>query len=153
MQWDFINWIELKISSLSELKAFQLRKHLNQDLLSNWPRTCVTGLLPSFFFQMRFLDCREGRKDPSKSILDVGVKEAICFSGFDEKMFLKRGGKYVWSKADMRLEWWQSAAPFSLMFVQRSFVYKSCFLCACYAFRVKILFMLVGQCLTPLVRS
>ncbi|KAM9355055.1 S-adenosylmethionine-dependent nucleotide dehydratase RSAD2 [Pholidichthys leucotaenia] len=54
---------------------------------------------------MRFLDCRAGRKDPSKSILDVGVKEAICFSGFDEKMFLKRGGKYVWSKADMTLEW------------------------------------------------
>ncbi|KAF7669685.1 hypothetical protein LDENG_00142690 [Lucifuga dentata] len=54
---------------------------------------------------MRFLDCREGRKDPSKSILDVGVKEAICFSGFDEKMFLKRGGKYLWSKADMKLEW------------------------------------------------
>lgn len=58
-----------------------------------------------FSLQMRFLDCREGRKDPSKSILDVGVKEAICFSGFDEKMFLKRGGKYVWSKADMKLEW------------------------------------------------
>ncbi|XP_013870001.1 S-adenosylmethionine-dependent nucleotide dehydratase RSAD2 isoform X2 [Austrofundulus limnaeus] len=54
---------------------------------------------------MRFLDCREGRKDPSRSILDVGVKEAILFSGFDEKMFLKRGGKYVWSKADMKLEW------------------------------------------------
>lgn len=58
-----------------------------------------------FLLQMRFLDCREGRKDPSKSILDVGVKEAIRFSGFDEKMFLKRGGKYVWSKADMKLEW------------------------------------------------
>uniref|UniRef100_H3DIV0 S-adenosylmethionine-dependent nucleotide dehydratase RSAD2 n=1 Tax=Tetraodon nigroviridis TaxID=99883 RepID=H3DIV0_TETNG len=54
---------------------------------------------------MRFLDCREGRKDPSKSILDVGVKKAILFSGFDEMMFLKRGGKYVWSKADMKLEW------------------------------------------------
>uniref|UniRef100_A0A3Q2QLX1 Radical S-adenosyl methionine domain containing 2 n=1 Tax=Fundulus heteroclitus TaxID=8078 RepID=A0A3Q2QLX1_FUNHE len=54
---------------------------------------------------MRFLDCREGRKDPSRSILDVGVKDAISFSGFDEKMFLKRGGVYVWSKADMKLEW------------------------------------------------
>nr|XP_057947098.1 S-adenosylmethionine-dependent nucleotide dehydratase RSAD2 isoform X2 [Doryrhamphus excisus] len=54
---------------------------------------------------MRFLDCREGRKDPSKSILDVGVEKAINFSGFDEKMFLKRGGKYVWSKANMKLEW------------------------------------------------
>lgn len=66
---------------------------------------CVCNCFTPLFFQMRFLDCREGRKDPSKSILDVGVKEAICFSGFDEKMFLKRGGKYVWSKADMKLEW------------------------------------------------
>ncbi|XP_040351921.1 S-adenosylmethionine-dependent nucleotide dehydratase RSAD2 isoform X2 [Herpailurus yagouaroundi] len=54
---------------------------------------------------MRFLNCRNGRKDPSKSILDVGVEEAIKFSGFDEKMFLKRGGKYVWSKADLKLDW------------------------------------------------
>ncbi|XP_067873606.1 S-adenosylmethionine-dependent nucleotide dehydratase RSAD2 [Heterodontus francisci] len=54
---------------------------------------------------MRFLDCTQGRKDPSKSILDVGVDNAIKFSGFDERMFLKRGGKYIWSKADMHLEW------------------------------------------------
>ncbi|XP_009940366.2 S-adenosylmethionine-dependent nucleotide dehydratase RSAD2 [Opisthocomus hoazin] len=54
---------------------------------------------------MRFLNCRNGRKEPSKSILDVGVEAAIKFSGFDETMFLKRGGKYVWSKADMKLDW------------------------------------------------
>ncbi|XP_072263660.1 S-adenosylmethionine-dependent nucleotide dehydratase RSAD2 [Pyxicephalus adspersus] len=54
---------------------------------------------------MRFLDCRNGRKEPSRSILDVGVEDAIKFSGFDEKMFLKRGGKYVWSKADLKLDW------------------------------------------------
>lgn len=54
---------------------------------------------------MRFLDCTKGRKDPSKSILDVGVGEAMKFSGFDEAMFLKRGGRYVWSKGDMRLDW------------------------------------------------
>ncbi|NXA29361.1 RSAD2 protein, partial [Ibidorhyncha struthersii] len=54
---------------------------------------------------MRFLNCRNGRKEPSKSILDVGVEAAIKFSGFDENMFLKRGGKYVWSKADMKLDW------------------------------------------------
>nr|ALM30210.1 viperin [Branchiostoma japonicum] len=54
---------------------------------------------------MRFLDCREGRKKPSKSLLDVGVQGAIQFSGFDEKMFLKRGGKYTWSKADLKLDW------------------------------------------------
>lgn len=55
--------------------------------------------------QMRFLDCTKGKKDPSKSILDVGVEEAMKFSGFDEVMFLKRGGRYVWSKGDMRLDW------------------------------------------------
>lgn len=54
---------------------------------------------------MRFLDCRGGAKVPSKSILDVGVESAINASGFDEKMFLKRGGKYTWSKADMNLTW------------------------------------------------
>jgi hypothetical protein len=35
-----------------------------------------------------------GDKDPSKSVLDVGVDNALMFSGFDEKMFFKRGGKY-----------------------------------------------------------
>lgn len=54
---------------------------------------------------MRFLDCTKGRKDPSKSILDVGVSEAMKFSGFDGAMFLKRGGRYNWSKGDMRLDW------------------------------------------------
>ena len=54
---------------------------------------------------MRFLDCTKGQKDPSKSILDVGVTEAMKFSGFDERMFLKRGGRYTWSKADMKLDW------------------------------------------------
>ncbi|XP_050388611.1 S-adenosylmethionine-dependent nucleotide dehydratase RSAD2 [Patella vulgata] len=54
---------------------------------------------------MRFLDCRDGKKIPSKSILDVGVDQALLFSGFDESMFLKRGGRYTWSKADMTLDW------------------------------------------------
>ncbi|ESO82480.1 hypothetical protein LOTGIDRAFT_197923 [Lottia gigantea] len=54
---------------------------------------------------MRFLDCQQGKKIPSKSILDVGVDKALQYSGFDEAMFLKRGGKYIWSKADMKLEW------------------------------------------------
>jgi len=52
---------------------------------------------------MRFLDCTNGNKDPSKSVLDVGVDNALMFSGFDEKMF-KCGGKYVWSKANLRLD-------------------------------------------------
>lgn len=60
-------------------------------------------VLPST--QMRFLDCTGGAKVPSRSLLDVGVDNALMFSGFDEKMFFKRGGKYTWSKGDMRLDW------------------------------------------------
>ena len=54
---------------------------------------------------MRFLDCSKGGKDPSPSILDVGVQAALNMSGFDEKTFFKRGGKYKWSKMDKTLDW------------------------------------------------
>ncbi|XP_018573478.1 radical S-adenosyl methionine domain-containing protein 2-like [Anoplophora glabripennis] len=54
---------------------------------------------------MRFLDCRNGSKTPSKSILDVGVSNALKFSGFDEAMFKKRGGIYKWSKEADILSW------------------------------------------------
>jgi len=54
---------------------------------------------------MRFLDCTGGDKKPSKSLLDVGVDAALQRSGFDEKMFFSRGGRYTWSKADLNLEW------------------------------------------------
>lgn len=53
---------------------------------------------------MRFLD--GGTKKPSRSILDVGVRDAIDAANFDEEMFLQRGGKYTWSKSDMNLDWW-----------------------------------------------
>lgn len=57
---------------------------------------------------MRFLDCTEGGKKPSKSILDVGVANALDDSGFDVEMFIERGGVYQWSKGKMdpaSLEW------------------------------------------------
>ena len=54
---------------------------------------------------MRFLDNSQGKKEPSRSLLDVGVQAALNKSGFDEKMFLKRGGKYEWSKKDQLLDW------------------------------------------------
>uniref|UniRef100_A0A8C9YZE1 S-adenosylmethionine-dependent nucleotide dehydratase RSAD2 n=2 Tax=Sander lucioperca TaxID=283035 RepID=A0A8C9YZE1_SANLU len=87
-------------SALREAERFVISEQQFQEFLDRHSSVSCLNII-----SMRFLDCREGRKDPSKSILDVGVKEAICFSGFDEKMFLKRGGKYVWSKADMKLEW------------------------------------------------
>lgn len=54
---------------------------------------------------MRFLDCRSGSKIPSKSLLDVGVADALKFSGFDDAMFKKRGGFYKWSKGNDYLHW------------------------------------------------
>uniref|UniRef100_A0A1B6M0I6 S-adenosylmethionine-dependent nucleotide dehydratase RSAD2 n=1 Tax=Graphocephala atropunctata TaxID=36148 RepID=A0A1B6M0I6_9HEMI len=54
---------------------------------------------------MRFLDCRSGAKKPSLSLLDVGVASALDQSGFDEKMFRKRGGVYTWSKKDLLFDW------------------------------------------------
>ena len=57
------------------------------------------------FFHHRFLDNTNGKKTPSASVLDIGVQQALNFSGFDEKMFLTRGGRYVWSKKDRELEW------------------------------------------------
>ena len=55
---------------------------------------------------MRFLDNTGGEKRPSKSILDVGVNQALKFSGFDKEMFRKRGGKYQWSKDRQQLLDW-----------------------------------------------
>ena len=54
---------------------------------------------------MRFLDNTGGSKTPSLSLLDVGVEAAMDMAGFDQDMFLKRGGKYKWSKQANSLEW------------------------------------------------
>ena len=45
------------------------------------------------------------KKEPSESILDVGVLRALDDNGFDGEAFRKRGGKYQWSKATNPLEW------------------------------------------------
>lgn len=47
---------------------------------------------------MRFLNNTNGRKEPTKSILDIGVEGAMKGSGFDHREFINRGGKYKWSK-------------------------------------------------------
>jgi len=50
---------------------------------------------------MRFLNCTKNRKDPTESILKVGVKEALQQSGWDDEGFLSRGGVYSWTKASI----------------------------------------------------
>ncbi|KAG8784514.1 Radical S-adenosyl methionine domain-containing protein 2 [Ceratobasidium sp. 428] len=46
--------------------------------------------------EMRFLDCSAGAKTPSRSILDVGVQQALKDAGFDNNMFIQRGGIFDW---------------------------------------------------------
>ena len=48
--------------------------------------------------KLRFLDCSEGGKRPSRSILDVGIASALADAGFDEGAFEDRGGVYEWRR-------------------------------------------------------
>ena len=48
--------------------------------------------------QMRFLNCADGRKVPTASILDVGVWAAFAEAGFDADAFVRRGGVYDWAR-------------------------------------------------------
>ncbi|XP_066241950.1 S-adenosylmethionine-dependent nucleotide dehydratase RSAD2 [Saccopteryx leptura] len=100
--------------ALKEAERFLISKEEFEDFLDRHKEVsclvpeCNDKMKDSYLIldeYMRFLNCQKGRKDPSKSILDVGVEAAIKFSGFDEQAFLKRGGKYVWSKADLKLDW------------------------------------------------
>jgi len=49
--------------------------------------------------KMRFLDSSSGGKEPSESILDVGVQKAMTHSGYDAQKFVNRGGIYDWTKS------------------------------------------------------
>ncbi|KAM0748636.1 radical SAM enzyme [Meredithblackwellia eburnea MCA 4105] len=48
--------------------------------------------------KMRFLNCSTGGKIPGRSVLDVGVHQALQDAGFDQGAFLKRGGVFEWQK-------------------------------------------------------
>jgi len=54
--------------------------------------------------KMRFLSNVDGQKTPSASILEVGFENAFKDAGFDSQMFLRRGGKYTWTKAEILAE-------------------------------------------------
>ena len=52
--------------------------------------------------ELRFLNCEGGRKKPTKSILEVGVAEALLQAGHDSRSFQERGGVYNWLKGDRK---------------------------------------------------
>lgn len=47
---------------------------------------------------MCFLNCSDGGKVPSESILQVGVERALSQAGFDEASFESRGGVFDWHR-------------------------------------------------------
>jgi len=47
---------------------------------------------------MRFLNCETGGKIPGRSLLNVGVQEAIKDAGWNEQAFRDRGGIFEWSR-------------------------------------------------------
>jgi len=48
--------------------------------------------------EMRFLNCQDGGKKPGRSLLKVGVQEALRDAGFDEQTFFSRGGVFDWTR-------------------------------------------------------
>jgi radical S-adenosyl methionine domain-containing protein 2 len=47
---------------------------------------------------MCFLDKGKGKEKQSRSILNVGVAQALREVHFDKAAFVRRGGEYPWSK-------------------------------------------------------
>ncbi|KAF9475012.1 radical SAM enzyme [Pholiota conissans] len=47
---------------------------------------------------MRFLNCETGGKVPGRSLLEVGVQNALKDAGWDKKAFEERGGIFDWSR-------------------------------------------------------
>ncbi|KAI0317324.1 hypothetical protein OF83DRAFT_1058879 [Amylostereum chailletii] len=85
-----------------------LRRHQGQNCLVPEDNSAMKDSYLNLDESMRFLDCRDGGKSPGRSLLDVGVDEALKGAGFDEQAFVARGGIFDWSrrvKKGTDLEW------------------------------------------------
>lgn len=106
---------KLQVSD-EEYQEFCLR-HQHQPSFLPEPNNLMAESYLILDKYMRFLD-RDGR-EPSKSILEVGVKEALQQVTWDKQSFVERGGVYDWAReksgggvcsgggeAERNLEWW-----------------------------------------------
>lgn len=80
-----------------EYAAF-LSEHAEVQQLIPEPNNMMQNSYLILDEDMRFLDCSKGGKVPSESLLKVGVGKALEQSGFDQKMFVRRGGVYDWKR-------------------------------------------------------
>ncbi|KAJ7273173.1 hypothetical protein C8J57DRAFT_1435017 [Mycena rebaudengoi] len=81
-----------------QFQAF-VERHKSQKCLVPEDNEAMKDSYLNLDEEMRFLNCQDGGKTPGRSILDVGVAEALKDAGFDNKIFIDRGGVYDWSRA------------------------------------------------------
>ncbi len=93
--------------SLRKVDPFLITNEQFKDFISRHAH--VSQMVPEYSEMMkqsyfivdeyfRFLDNSSGRMKPSESILEVGVDQAMQQSGFKQKKYLERGGRYDWTK-------------------------------------------------------
>ncbi|PPR06791.1 hypothetical protein CVT24_011291 [Panaeolus cyanescens] len=75
-----------------------LERHQGQTCLVPESNEAMKDSYLNLDEKMRFLNCESGGKVPGRSILDVGVQEALKDSGWNEQMFVHRGGVFDWSR-------------------------------------------------------
>lgn len=85
------------VISSEQFEAF-VERHRSTGVLVPEPNDTMRNSYLILDEKMCFLNCTQGRKDPSASILDVDVSAALAEAGFDEHMFRQRDGQYEWSK-------------------------------------------------------
>ncbi|KAH7886728.1 radical SAM enzyme [Phlebopus sp. FC_14] len=89
-----------------QFKAF-LDRHATQSCLVAEDNDTMKDSYLNLDEEMRFLNCRDGGKKPGRSLLKVGVANALLDSGFDAKTFMDRGGIFDWTREGngQTLEW------------------------------------------------
>ncbi|THH11456.1 hypothetical protein EW146_g8035 [Bondarzewia mesenterica] len=90
--------------SAAQFDAF-LARHKGQPTLVPEDNETMKDSYLSLDEEMRFLNCREGGKIPGRSILQVGVREALKDTGFNRQKFLERGGVFDWTRSEDDLDW------------------------------------------------
>ncbi|KAH8114483.1 hypothetical protein DFH11DRAFT_221112 [Phellopilus nigrolimitatus] len=92
-----------------QFKAF-LERHKDQKSLVPEDNDAMKDSYLLLDENLCFLNCQGGDKKPGRSVLKVGVAEALKDAGYNEKAFIERGGIFDWTKevpkgADLELDW------------------------------------------------
>ena len=87
----------LQVTS-DQFTSFVKRHDEFKDVLVPEPNNVMQNSYLLLDEKLRFLDCSNGGKIPSDSILDVGIEAALHQAGFDNDAFHKRGGIYDWTR-------------------------------------------------------